>query len=125
MGINIHKSANNHRLFCYKIPKEELKPQNLVYTKEYQCPFYAGLISSIRNNPEILGSKLQTQYDTFTIETYDNVDEISEGDRIYITNFDKPFIVQTKETVLLRKGLTFASVANMPKAVRFELRGKF
>ena len=124
MGINLNKRANNHRLFCYKIPKNESKSENLDHTKEKVCPFYAGLASDITSNPETIGTKMQISYDTFSLETYDFVDEIKEGDLIYITNFEKSFVVQSKTVVILRKGLAFSRLGNMTKATRLEVRGR-
>lgn len=124
MGISVNKPSNNHRLFCYKLPKNETNPQNLVHTKERKCPFYAGLASEILTSSETIGSKMKIEYQTFTIETYDNVNEINEGDLIFITNFNQSFNVEKKNVIILRKGLTFSKLKDMPKAVRFDLRGK-
>lgn len=124
MGINLHKPKNNHRLKCFKVAKKETNPQDLSFKKSLTCPFYAGLTSNIENNNEEIGSKLKVQYDTFTIETYDFVEEINEGDKIYISNFNEAFIVDTKEYYIFRKGLQFSNYRQMPKATRFTLRGK-
>ena len=66
---------------------------------------------------------MQTKFDTFTIETYDFVSEINVGDKIYISNFRKSFIVDDKSIIILRKGLIYAKYDRVPKATRFMLRG--
>lgn len=124
MAINPFKPQNNHRLLCYKLPKDTTNPQDLIRTKQVLCPFYAGINSEIENNPETLGSKLQVNYDTFEIETYDFVEEIVEGDLIYITNFKKAFNVDSKSVFIPRKVVQYARYSQMPKATRFRLRGK-
>ena len=123
MGINVNKVANNHRLFCYRIPKNEEISEELTHSAKHDCPFYAGLVSEIENNPEVIGNSLQTKFDTFTIETYDFVSEINVGDKIYISNFRKSFIVDDKSVIILRKGLIYAKYDRVPKATRFMLRG--
>lgn len=124
MGINPRKPANNHRLLCYKMPKEMKDKENLIRKEDLVCPFYAGIVGELEPNEEALGGKLQVQYKTFIIETFDFVDEIDNGDLIYITNFQKSFNVDSKSIYIQRANMQFTRYKQMPKYVRFTIRGK-
>lgn len=124
MGVNPNKSSNNHRLLCYKMPKDQRNVENLIRKDTLTCPFYGQIIGEVEPNEDALGGKLQVQYKTFILETFDFVDEIDNGDLIYITNFDKAFNVDNKAIHIQRDNMQFIKYKSMPKYVRFTIRGK-
>lgn len=125
MGYNIYKRANDERLQCVGKKKINTKTQeNLEHNESVVCCFLASIMGEIANEMSNIDSRYKTQNETFYLKTHDNVDELKEGDFIYIKNFDRDFLIVEKYTNINVRNTKYMKLDKMNKTTRFYVRGK-
>ena len=125
VGINPYKRYNsNHRFLCEAYQKSSAtKIENLKRDKKLLGRFYGGIISTIDSEEETLGNSFKRENDTFFLETGDNVDELREGDYIFVRNMNTFFIITEKKTEVDSRSAEFSTYNRMNKLTTFRLRG--
>ena len=124
VGININKKQTSNLLKCSAYKKvENATMQNLLHETNKLGIFFGKIVSSIKSEEGSLGSAFLKQQDTLVLETADSVEEILQGDLIYIDSLDTAFIVADKEYVFYNNNGMYLKYNKMNKITRFNLRG--
>lgn len=124
VGINTNKPHNTHRLICVAYKKDKNVPNtDIVKSGKKLGMFYGGIISAITSESDAIGGNMRREQTTFYIETYDQVEELKEGDFIFVENMEKLFIIDLKETDVIARRNGIIKFGFMNKRTTFKVRG--
>ena len=125
VGININKKQTSNLLKCsaYKKLPNYKGNEDLLYSTSKLGIFFANVVSTIKSEESNLGSSFKHQNNYLTIQTADSVEEIQNGDIIYIECMNTYFIVEDKEYVFYNSNGRYMQFKGMNKITRFNLKG--